>query len=81
MILKHELWIEEGDDCGPYTFCLAGPNGDGARIQLGTNAKLVWEVEAGSHFEAMTLYWEHMGWGEYKTDQSWDYEPYPEEWA
>lgn len=31
------------------------------------DAKLVWTVEASSHFEAMTLYWEHMGWGEYTT--------------
>jgi hypothetical protein len=28
----------------------------------------VWTVEASSHFEAMTLYYEHMGWGQYTTD-------------
>jgi len=32
------------------------------------NAKLVWEVEAESHFEAMTKYYAHMQWGEYLTD-------------
>ncbi|WP_235592814.1 hypothetical protein [Pseudomonas syringae] len=31
------------------------------------NAKLVWEVEAESHFEAMTKYYAHMQWGEYVT--------------
>jgi hypothetical protein len=29
---------------------------------------MVWTVEASSHFEAMTLYYDHMGWGEYATD-------------
>ena len=28
----------------------------------------MWTVEARSHFEAMTLYYEHMGWGDYRTD-------------
>ena len=31
-------------------------------------AKLVWEVEAESHFEAMTLYYAYMQWGEYSSD-------------
>lgn len=39
-------------------------------------AKLVWTVEAGSHFEAMTKYYEYMGWGEYKTEFESDYKPY-----
>ena len=28
----------------------------------------MWTIEAASHFEAMTMYYEHMGWGEYRTD-------------
>jgi hypothetical protein len=54
--------------------------GDGARSLLEPGWRLDWEVEAGSHFEAMTLYYEHMGWGRYTTDQDWDYQPYPEDW-
>jgi hypothetical protein len=46
---------------------------------LDASAQLVWEVEAGSHFEAMTLYYEHMGWGPYSTDQDWDYQPYSDD--
>jgi hypothetical protein len=61
----HELW-DEGDD--GQTFCLAGPHGEAARAELTPSARLVWTVEAASHFEAMTLYYEHMGWGEYTTD-------------
>jgi hypothetical protein len=61
----HELW-DEGD--GRATFCLAGPHGDDARAELGSDARMVWTVEAASHFEAMTLYYEHMGWGVYTTD-------------
>lgn len=67
--MRHELW-KEGDT--EQTFCLAGPDGDSARKLLPPNAMLVWTVDAESHFEAMTLYYAHMGWGEYKSD-------YPEE--
>jgi hypothetical protein len=72
-IRLHELWVESDQE---QTFCLAGPKGDGARAQLLPEAKLVWTVEAGSHFEAMTKYYEYMGWGVYKTEHEWDYKPY-----
>jgi len=61
----HELWLEP-DGC--QTFCLSGVHGDEARRLLHTDARLVWEVEAGSHFEAMTKYYSYMDWGEYQTD-------------
>lgn len=35
---------------------------------MDSDAKLVWEVEADSYFEAMTKYYAHMQWGEYQTD-------------
>jgi hypothetical protein len=75
--LKHELWI---DPEGLETFCLAGPKGEAARKLLPPGSKLVWTVEAGSHFEAMSKYYAHKGWGKYESDQPWDFEPYPEEW-
>ena len=75
--LRHELWVE-GDG---QTFCLAGPDGDQARAMLGPGAQLAWQVDAGSHFEAMSLYYEHMGWGVYTTAHDWDHEPYPEDWV
>ncbi len=81
MKLKHELWKDiGGDEYSELTFCLAGPYGDGARSLLSPHAELIWAVEAGSHFEAMTAYYKFMGWGEYTTDQEWDMQPYPEEW-
>ncbi len=67
--MKHELWVESEEE---QTFCLAGPHGANARKLLGPDAKLTWVCEAPTHFEAMTKYYQHMGWGEYKTD-------YPEE--
>lgn len=63
--MKHELWLEPE---GEQTFCLSGPHGNDARSLLHPEAKLVWEVEAASHFEAMSKYYEYMGWGEYQTD-------------
>lgn len=65
--MVHELW-DDSEDEGRWTFCLAGPMGNGARSLLGANARLIWTVDAASHAEAMTRYHEHMGWGEYTTD-------------
>jgi hypothetical protein len=50
---------------------MAGTSGDAARSLLGHSATLIWSVEAASHFEAMTLYYDHMGWGEYATEHEW----------
>lgn len=63
--MNYQLWMEP-DDC--QTFCLSGPQGNTARKLLHPDAQLVWEVEAHSHFEAMTQYYAYMEWGEYKTD-------------
>lgn len=60
--MKHELWKEP--DVG-LTLCLSGPRGDQARAMLGPDARLEWTCEAKSFFEAMTLFYAHMGWGEY----------------
>jgi hypothetical protein len=61
----HELWV---DDEGLDSLCLAGPEGDGARALLQQPARLVWTVEATSHFEAMTAYYRYRGRGTYTTD-------------
>lgn len=79
MKLKHELWTDSGDDVADYTFCLAGPRGNDARALLSPRAKLLWTVEAGSFFEAMSAYYEFMGWGEYRTEHESDRQPYPDE--
>ena len=76
-VLLHEVWQEpDGKTC----FCLAGPMGADARRLLEAGSKRIWTVEAGSHFEAMTKYYDFMGWGEYSTDQEWDRQPYPQDW-
>ena len=79
--LLHEVWEDFGDkgESLPY-LCLAGPLGDGCRGLHGPNARLLTTFEAGSHYEAMTIYYRLMGWGIYTTDQPWDVQPYPEEW-
>jgi len=76
-MLVHEIWLaERGAMC-----CLAGPHGDGARRLLEPEYRLAHTFEAGSHFEAMTIYNRIMGRGRYTTDQEWDLQPYPEDWA
>ncbi|HEX9626487.1 MAG TPA: hypothetical protein VGA00_06065 [Acidiferrobacterales bacterium] len=74
MKLVHELWKDESD--GEFTFCLAGPAGDGARALLEGKAELVWSCEAESHFEAMTKYYAYQGWGQYTTEFEQDHWPY-----
>jgi hypothetical protein len=59
----HELW-EDPESEGRYTFCPADPHGDQARSMLSSSARLTWNAEADSHFQSMTLYCEHMGWGD-----------------
>ena len=76
-VLHHELWAVPN---GKTLVCLAGPEGDGARRFLEPGSTLIWTFDAGSYFEAMTLYYEHMGWGAYRTTEEWDYQPYPEKW-
>jgi len=71
--MLHELWM---DDTGREIFCYAGPDGDEIRSYLGNKAKLVWTVDAGSHYEAMTKYYEYRGRGRYVTKFEDDYLPY-----
>jgi hypothetical protein len=63
-----------------HTCCLVGPMGDGCRRTLSSNARLLTTFEAGSHFEAMTIYNRYLGRETYTSDQAWDHRPYPEEW-
>ena len=67
--MLHELW-QDPEDEGRFTFTLAGPMGDGARALLSESARVTWTVEAASHVEAMTKYYEHQGWGAYSTGYS-----------
>lgn len=78
--LLHEVWEEVSDGVVLHTCCLSGPLGEGCRRRLEPGARLLTTFEAGSHFEAMTLYHRYLDRGAYTTDQAWDYEPYPAEW-
>ena len=52
-------------DSGYLLFCLAGPRAPKHPAMFRHQARLTWTVEADSHFEAMTRYYEHQGWGVY----------------
>jgi hypothetical protein len=88
--LVHEIW-ETIDDHGQVlpALALAGRDGDGLRELLHENARedghrpprRVRTFEAGSHFEAMTIYYRHYDRGEYTSDFAADREPYPDDWA
>ncbi|WP_092360218.1 hypothetical protein [Collimonas sp. OK242] len=62
--MPHELWVDpEGLDL----YCLAGPEGDAARARLPNGAHLEMVIEAESHFDAMTKYYEYRGYGTYQS--------------
>ena len=63
--MKHELWIDKE---GMESLVLAGKHGEDARALIGSGSRLVWTFDADSYFEAMTKYYEYMGWGDYHTD-------------
>lgn len=44
-----------------------GLESDASRALLSGSARIVWTAEAISHFDAMTKYCEHQGWGVYTT--------------
>lgn len=78
--LLHEVWDYLGEDGQWLPGCmLAGPDGDGMRAFLGIEAKRITTFEAGSHFEAMTIYHRLVGYEPYTTVHKQDYEPYRED--
>ena len=76
-----EVW-EDFSDSGAYSpmLCCAGRRGEAARGLLGPKARLLATIEAGSHFEAMTIYNRYLGREPYRTDQPSDYDAYPDNW-
>jgi hypothetical protein len=81
-MLVHEIWEDVGDDGSVLPgLCLAGPDGEAFRKLLHRDARCTVRFEAGSYFEAMTIYYRHHGWGAYTTDFASDREPYLEDRA
>lgn len=60
--LTYEVW-EQPDDSGQMLpgLVLAGPDGDAFRRLLEPSARLTTRFDAGSHFEAMTTYYQLVG--------------------
>jgi hypothetical protein len=77
--LRHEVWEESDEHDRGFCLCLAGPDGESARGCLEPGARLIHVFEAGSWYEAMTIYNRLLGWGPYKADDLSVREPYPEE--
>lgn len=73
--LYSEIW-QEPDGCTSLLF--SGQLGDQSRNLLADGSILLKTIFAKSHFEAMTIYWEFMGWGEYVCSNEMDMQPYSE---
>lgn len=70
---KHEVW-QDKDGC--TSLCMSDERGDSFRETLHSDAKLIYEFYAESHFEAMTIYYKYMDWGTYTTEYEIDKQPY-----
>jgi hypothetical protein len=81
VMLRHEIWEEDGQTGALPGLCLAGPDGEAFRRSLPPDARLVHTFEAESNFEAMMIYYGFNGWGEYKLNVPEDRKPYPDAWA
>jgi hypothetical protein len=71
--VKHEIWEDPG---GLTTLCLADERGDYGRQLLQPGSRLIHSFYAGSHYEAMTIYYKFMDWGIYATEFEVDKKPY-----
>jgi hypothetical protein len=71
--VKHEIWE---DSEGKTTLCLADERGNECRQLLEPGSKLIHSFYASSHFDAMTVYYKFMDWGQYETQFEIDKEPY-----
>ena len=71
--IEHEVWR---DTEGLTMLFRADKKGDDKSLQPEKGSKLIHSFYASSHFEAMTIYYEFMGWGTYRTDHEIDKEPY-----
>lgn len=69
----HQIWQEPGGETG---LCLEDLRGDGFRKLLEPGAKMIHTYKAESHYEAMTIYYAFMEWGEYRTEFEIDKLPY-----
>ena len=78
-VLVHEVWEEVSEGMLLHACCLAGPHGEACRAILGPGARLLTTFEAGSNFEAMSIYNRYLDREPYTTTEPWDHEPYPED--
>lgn len=66
--MKWELWDDQtGSSFGPVD-----ENYEQFRRVVGPNAKLIWNCEAKSQFDAMQQMYTYCGWGTYKPEPDWD---------
>jgi hypothetical protein len=63
--IKHEIWE---DALGITTLRIALKRGNEFRESSDPRSKLIHTFYASTHFEAMTIYYKFMNWGEYKID-------------
>jgi hypothetical protein len=75
MRVTHELWKSVDPSSGVIEHIFFKAE-DRDRQQLSAGAELIWTVCAKSFAEAMTRYYQHMDWGEYKVMSDEDWQPY-----
>jgi hypothetical protein len=71
--IKHDIWK---DNEGLTSLILSGDLGVQGRSLLEKGSQIIYSFYADSHFDAMTKYYEFMGWAKYETEFELDKNPY-----
>jgi hypothetical protein len=72
-LVSHDIWMNKE---GLTMLVFSGDLGKEARALLEEGSELIHSFDANSHFDAMTIYYEFMGWGKYETEFEIDKVPY-----
>ena len=67
--IKHDIWE---DPEGLTMLCFSDELGAESRTLLEPNSRIIHSFYADSHFDAMTKYYQFMGWGVYETEYELD---------
>lgn len=73
----HDVWLCPDGHGNFLPACIAnGPDGDAARALNEPGSEWVWTFWASSHAEAMSIYYEFVGYEKYSPNGDEDFQPY-----
>ena len=78
----HDVWLCPDGHCNVLPACIpCGPDGEAARAFNELGSELVWTFWAASHAEAMSIYYDFIGYEKYSHQYDDDLLLYPQAWC